>query len=87
MGEKLGIRAAARLAGLKTSHASLYAAVARQALHADVVEGELVFDSEKVELWRKRVNAEKAARVQASIAARDARFLAVNKKRAGTGRG
>jgi Recombination endonuclease VII len=76
---KLGIRAAARLAG--ENPVVLYAAVARQSLHADVVDGQLEFEAEDIQLWRKKLDAEADARLQASISARDANFKSINRRR------
>jgi hypothetical protein len=84
MAERLGIRAAARLAG-DLNPVVLYVAVARKTLHADVVDGQLLFEPGDLKLWRAAMDAEKAAREQKSIAERDARFRAVNTRRESKG--
>ena len=85
MSERLGIRAAARAAGLGTNHVALYVAVARGSLKAAVVDGQLEFDPGDLDLWRQRLDAERDAREQASIESRDAKFKAVNSRNPSTG--
>jgi hypothetical protein len=56
---KIGIRAAARLAGTKHP-VNLYVAVARKQLKADVVDGQLMFKPAEVQRWRTAVVTERA---------------------------
>ena len=67
------------MAGVTTT--KLYTAVARQSLKAAVVDGQLEFDPGELDLWRQRLDAEKAAREQASIQARDKTFRAINRRK------
>lgn len=77
MSERIGIRAASRLAGTKHP-VNLYSAVARQQLKADVVDGELRFDPRDVEVWRDNVLDAERKRLNESVRQRDAVFRKVN---------
>jgi len=79
VGERLGIKAASRLAGNRNP-VVLYVAAAKRVLPSVVVDGVVQFDAEEVELWRRKVDADAGARLQASIEARDKTFRAINKK-------
>ncbi len=87
MAERLGVRAAARAAGLGTNHVALYVAVARQSLKADVIDGQLFFDAGELRLWRERLDTERAAREQNAKARQDAAFRRANPKHCSGGVG
>jgi hypothetical protein len=80
MSELHGVRSAARI--LKVTPTSVYISTAKGQLRAkvDPTDGQMLWDAEELELFRKRLDAEKAAKLQATIAVRDAKFRAVNRR-------
>jgi len=80
MAELHGVRSAARL--LNVTPTSVYISTAKGQLRAkvDPTDGQMLWDGDELELFRKRLDAEKAANLQASIAERDAKFRAVNRR-------
>ncbi len=81
MSELHGVRSAARVLGVTPT--SVYVSTARGDLRVrvDPADGQMLWDADDLALFRERLDAEKAARELASLAARDARFKAVNSRR------
>jgi hypothetical protein len=80
MSELHGVRSAARL--LNVTPTSVYISTAKGHLRAkvDPTDGQMLWDEDDLVLFRARLDAEKAAKLQASIAERDAKFQAVNRR-------
>jgi hypothetical protein len=80
MSELHSVRSAARVLGVTPT--SVYVSTARGDLRArvDPTDGQMLWDDNDLALFRQRLDAEKAAREQASIVARDAKFKAVNRR-------
>jgi hypothetical protein len=80
MSELHGVRSAARVLGVTPT--SVYVSTARGDLRVrvDPTDGQMLWDDNDLALFRRRLDAEKAAREQASIAARDVKFREVNRR-------
>jgi hypothetical protein len=76
-----GVRSAARL--LNVTPTSVYISTARGHLRAkvDPTDGQtMLWDEDELVLFRRKLDAERAAREAKSIAERDARFKQINRK-------
>jgi hypothetical protein len=80
MSELHGVRSAARL--LNVTPTSVYISTAKGQLRAkvDPTDGQMLWDEDELVLFRKRLDAVRDAKLQASTAERDAKFRAVNRR-------
>ena len=83
MSELHGVRSAARL--LNVTPTCVYISTAKGQLRAkiDPTDGQMLWDGDELELFRKRLDAEKAAKTAALAKAEDATFRRVNRKTGG----
>jgi len=81
MSEVHGVRSAARL--LNVTPTSVYVSTAKGDLRAkvDPTDGQMLWDEDELMLFRKRLDAERDAKLQASIAERNEKFRAINRRR------
>ena len=80
MSELHGVRSAARL--LNVTPTSVYISTAKGQLRAkvDPTDGQMLWDSEELKLFRQRLDAEKAAKTAAFEASEAAKFRAVKRR-------